>query len=138
MKQMNFSFIFTLIFMMGSLALIHAEPYAKVNSEKPFLYKTRRLSAKCDNCIRIIYGSTTTFQYKGTDSPTITKDGTDTVNGEIEVTDGTKIDIEYTSVQNDLEDFFQSKIGNYDKIKLIDLSNFNSDTQSLKGLLSGC
>ena len=140
MKLMNFSFIFALIFMMGSLDLIHTEPYPKLNLEKPFLNKARKLSPKCNGCIRIIYGSNATFSYKGSSSPTITMDGTNIGNEEKAVTDGTIIDIKGIVFSQEIIYFFKNYIGDYNKIKLIDLSYKGDNTPSLSinGLFSGC
>ena len=121
MKLMNFSFIFALIFMMGSLDLIHTEPYPKLNLEKPFLNKARKLSQKCDGCIRIIYGSDATFCYNGSSSPTITMDGANIGYEEKAVTDGTIIDIKGIVFSEEIIYFFKNHIGDYNKIKLIDL-----------------
>ena len=140
MKLMNFSFIFALIFMMGSLDLIHTEPYPKLNLEKPFLNKARKLSPKCDDCIRIIYGSDATFSYKGSSSPTIIMDGADIGYEEKAVTDGTIIDIKGLVFSNEINYFFKNHIGDYNKIKLIDLSYIEDNTPfpSINGLFSGC
>ena len=140
MKLMNFSFIFALIFMMGSLDLIHTEPYPKLNLEKPFLNKARKLSPKCEVCIRIIYGNNATFSYKGSSSPTITMDGVNIGYGEKAVTDGTIIDIEGIIFSDGVINFFKDHIGDYNKIKLIDFSYYkdNSPSPVINGLFSGC
>ena len=140
MKLMNFSFIFALIFMMGSLDLIHTEPYPKLNLEKPFLNEARKLSPKCEGCIRIIYGSDATFSYKGSSSPTITMAGVNIGYEERAVTDGTIIDIKGIAFSNEIIYFFKNYIGDYNKIKLIDLSYKMDNTPNLNinGLFSGC
>ena len=52
---MNFNFICTLIFMIGPLDLIRAEPYPKLSFGKPFLDKRRELEET--NYIVVKYGS---------------------------------------------------------------------------------
>lgn len=76
---MNFCFIFAMIFMMGSLDLIHAEPYSKSNLEKSFLNKPRGLKDK--NCFEIIYGDGGTFSLNGGGIPPFIQDSRQKTDG---------------------------------------------------------
>ena len=134
MKLMNFCFIFATIFMMGSLDLIHAEPYSKSNLEKPFLNKPRGLIN--DECFKIIYGDGGIYSWKGDEDSRFYQDGSEKTEG---IYNGTTtllcwddpLEIE------DLSNFFE-KVGDHEKIKFVDLSNFQSSVSNLQSFFSGC
>ena len=120
--------------MMGSLDLIHAEPYSKSNLEKPFLNKPRGLIN--DECFKIIYGDGGIYSWKGDEDTSFYQDGSEKTEG---IYNGTTtllcwddpLEIE------DLSNFFE-KVGDHEKIKFVDLSNFQSSVSNLQSFFSGC
>ena len=137
MKAMNFSFICSLIFMIGSLALIHTEPYPKLSFGIPFLDKPRGLE-EVANYIVVKYNSDVTFSLEEISISHIVMNG-NIMNGTIEIPAGTEIEIHFTSAVSDLYQFFKTKDTNYQKIHSIDLSNlYAPNIQNMSGLFSGC
>ena len=124
---MNFSFICAMIFMMGSLDLIHTEPYPKSNFEKHFLNKPRKLEGEegKTNYMVIKYGIDVDFSWDELDGVSFVMDGNQ-IQEQIRISAGTKIEIHFSSARDGLADFFRSHDRNYGNIISVDLSNFDS------------
>lgn len=88
MKEITFSFISALIFMMGSLNLIQTEPYSKLNFWKPLLNKPRKLEGGT-NYIAMVYEKTIGLSWKGGNVEKIVVNGTHVV-GNIRIPAGAK------------------------------------------------
>ena len=136
MKLMNFSFICAMIFMMGSLDLIHTEPYPEPNLGKPFLVKPRKLQQS--NYIVIKYNSNVNFKDNDKEGIIFKVNGK-AISPGTTVPSGTKIEIHLSTPQESLSNFFSQKVPNCNQITLIDLSKFDpSNLNTIVNIFGGC
>ena len=135
MKLINLSFICALIFMIGSFILINAEPYPKLNFEKPFHEKLRRLacsSSSSNNMLYLKYDSDITIKFnaQGLFSPqknTLLKIGKQFIFKDTSCY--------YVNRQKYLN---QCDGTNYAKIIYIKFSNYKVTSSFLNTLFFGC
>ena len=136
MKLMNFSFICAMIFMMGSLDLIHTEPYPESNLGMPFFDKPRKLQQS--NYIVIKYNSNVKF-YDNDKEEIIFKVNGNAISPGTTVPSGTKIEIHLSTPQKSLSNFFSQNVPNCNQITLIDLSKFDpSNLNTIVNIFGGC
>ena len=118
---MNFSFICSLIFMIGFLELIRTEPYPKLNFWNPFHDKLRRLGNA--NYIVIKYKNDVNFSWNSNGK--FVMNGNEISKGTL-IPAGTKLEIYFDYQISSLEFFFSNADQNYQHIISVDFSNIDS------------
>ena len=135
MKAMNFSFICSLIFMIGFLELIRTEPYPKLNFWNPFHDKLRRLGNA--NYIVLKYKNDVNLSWNS-NVRRFVMNGNQISLGTL-IPAGTKVEIYFDYQMSSLSVFLTSTDQNYQKIISVDFSNIDSSKMfTMGGVIMGC